>query len=244
MILSHRQIEEIASAAVKEFNTFFFGKYFDFGRRFAQFTPIDQFARDFLGLSVSFAKLSTDGSICGLTAYTDTEYEIEEMGVKRTIPLKQNQVILDRNFIDPRQMRKLCRKRRFTLAHECAHQILYQYASDEEKAACQKVYSSKPAYSLRDLKTHEDWNEWQANTLGAAILMPQKEIDLAMWSLAPSRRLISYDGYFSHRDHITLSAICQQLGVSRSAAVIRLQQLGYLEDRKLSRFDDPSVIWP
>lgn len=106
------------------------------------------------------------------------------------------------------------------------------------------LYSSKPAYSLRDLKTHEDWNEWQANALGAAILMPQNEIDLAMWNLSPSRRLISYDGYFSHRDHITLSTICQQLGVSRSAAVIRLQQLGYLEDRKLSRFDDPSVMWP
>ena len=34
--------------------------------------------------------------------------------------------------------------------------------------------------SLRELKTREDWNEWQANVLGAAILMPQREIDLAL----------------------------------------------------------------
>ena len=38
----------------------------------------------------------------------------------------------------------------------------------------------RQAYSLRELKTREDWNEWQANVLGAAILMPQREIDLAV----------------------------------------------------------------
>ena len=180
MILSHKQIEEIAAAVTKDFNQFFFGDDFESSRRFVQCTPIDQFAKDFLGLSVSFARLSADGSICGLTAYADTEYEIEEMGIKRTIPLKQNQVLLDESFIKPGQVKELCGKRRFTLAHECAHQILYQYESDEVKAACQKKYAARSSYSLRDLKTREDWNEWQANALGAAILMPQKEMDLAM----------------------------------------------------------------
>lgn len=65
----------------------------------ARATPIDQFARDYLGLQVSFARLSSDGSICGLTAYTDTEYIVEEKGVRRTLPLKCNQVLLDESFI-------------------------------------------------------------------------------------------------------------------------------------------------
>ena len=81
------------------------------------------------------------------------------MGIKRTIPLKQNQVLLDESFIKPGQVKELCGKRRFTLAHECAHQILYQYESDEVKAACQKKYAARSSYSLRDLKTREDWNE-------------------------------------------------------------------------------------
>ena len=88
MILSHMQIEEIAAAVTKDFNEFFFGKDADNERSTAQATPIDQFAKDYLGLSVSFAHLSSDGSLCGLTAYADTEYTIEEQGVKRTIPLK------------------------------------------------------------------------------------------------------------------------------------------------------------
>ena len=68
-------------------------------------------------------------------------------------------------------MRKLCGKRRFTLAHECAHQLLFHLESEDTKAACRKLYAERRTYSLRDLKSNEDWNEWQANVLGAAILM-------------------------------------------------------------------------
>ena len=67
MILSHKQIEEIAAAVTKDFNEFFFGKEAD-EVRIARATPIDQLAKDYLGLNVSFARLSSDGSICGLTA--------------------------------------------------------------------------------------------------------------------------------------------------------------------------------
>ena len=98
MILSQKQIEEIAAAVIKDFNAFFFGDE-DEEVRIARATPIDQLAKEYLGLDVSFARLSNDGSICGLTAYTDTEYIFEELGVKRTLPLKQNQILLDEEFI-------------------------------------------------------------------------------------------------------------------------------------------------
>lgn len=242
MILSHKQIEEIAVAVIKDFNAFFFGDDEE-DIRIARATPIDQFAKDYLGLDVSFARLSVDGSICGLTAYTDTEYIIEQFGVKRRIPLKQNQVLLDEEFIKPGKIRQLCGKRRFTLAHECAHQILYQMESEDAKASCRKKYAARTAYSLRDLKTHEDWNEWQANALGAAILMPQKEIDLAMWYFANGRTLKNYEGKFSYRDRLSLNLICHQLGVSKSAAIIRLKDLGYIEDRPYIEFVDPLEVW-
>lgn len=237
MILSQREIEEIAAAVTKDFNAFFFGAEED-KIRLPQATPIDQLASDYLGLTVSFAKLSSDGSICGLTAYADTEYTAEERGTVRKIPLKQNQVLLDESFIQPGQVKKLCGKRRFTLAHECAHQILYQMESDNVKMACRKKYAARTSYSLRDLKTREDWNEWQANVLGAAILMPQKEIDLAMWFFAGGRKLKCYDGWFAYHDRLAITLLCGQLGVSKSAAVIRLRQLGYLEDLPYCQYDE------
>ena len=190
MILSQKQIEEIAAAVTEDFNKLFFGIESE-EVRMARATQIDQFARDYLGLQVSFARLSSDGSICGLTAYTDTEYIVEEKGVRRTLPLRCNQVLLDESFIRQGQIKKLCGKRRFTLAHECA----------------------------------------------------QKEVDLAAWYFIPEKKLTSYDGYFTYRDRLSLRAICAQLGVSQSAAVIRLRQLGYLEDRPYSEFNDPTEVW-
>jgi hypothetical protein len=243
MILSQRQIEEIAAAVTKDFNEFFFGGDSEDTRRMARGTPIDQFAKEYLGMSVSFARLSFDGSICGLTAYADTEYITDDGGIKRTIPLRKNQILLDVSFIQPGQVQKLCGKRRFTLAHECAHQILFQMEGDAVRSACVKKYSARSAYSLRDLKTREDWNEWQANVLGAAILMPQKEIDLAMWYFAGGKKLINYEGVFAYRDKLSLMMLCQQLAVSKSAAVIRLRQLGYIEDRSYREYSDPLEVW-
>ena len=68
MILSQRQLEEIAASTTKDFNRFFFGDEADKPDRSALPTPIDQFAKNYLGLRVSFARLSPDGSICGVTA--------------------------------------------------------------------------------------------------------------------------------------------------------------------------------
>ena len=147
MILSHKEIEEIAAAVTEDFNEFFFGSQVEEVQA-PRATPIDQLAKDYLGLTVSFAKLSKDGSICGLTAYADTEYAVEEGGAIRKLALRQNQVLLDESFIQPGQVRALCGKRRFTLAHECAHQILYQMESDDVKQACRKKYAARTAYSL------------------------------------------------------------------------------------------------
>jgi hypothetical protein len=162
MYLSRTQIEEIAVAITNDFNDFFFNDKTGRKKNAIQGTPIDQLAHDYLGLDVSFARLSSDGNLCGLTAYADTEFLLEENGQKRTIYLKQNQIVLDMSFIAPGQVRSLCGKRRFTLAHECAHQILYQMQSEEVKASCRKKYAAHTSYSLRELKTKEDWNDWQA----------------------------------------------------------------------------------
>lgn len=73
--------------------------------------------------------------------------------------------------------------------------------------------------------------------------MPQEEVDRAMWFFAQCRTLISYGGRFSYADKLALSLLCQTLGVSKSAAVIRLRQLGYLEEHPYTEFSDPLEVW-
>ena len=112
-IHSQKKIEEIAVAVIRDFQKSFFGSEADDPARFALPTPIDQFASDYLNLKVSFQKLSSDGSIYGLTAYVDTEYQIEVDGSQRSIFLKTNDVVLDKSFIEPANIRKLCVNLRF-----------------------------------------------------------------------------------------------------------------------------------
>ena len=156
--------------------------------------------------------------------------------------MKRNQVILDESFIRSGNVQRLCAKRRFTLAHECAHQILFQLESEEVKASCEMRYSARTAYTPRELKTREDWNEWQANVLGAAILLPQKEVDLAMRRFVETP-LINYEGRYSYGDHLTLRLFCRLFGVSKTTASIRLRQLGYMVDRPFSEYVDPLEVW-
>ena len=60
--------------------------------------------------------------------------------------------------------------------------------------------------------------------------MPQDQIDLAMWYFAASNKLKNYGGYFNYKDHSVLKMICQAFGVSKSAAIIRLKELDYMEE--------------
>ena len=108
--------------------------------------------------------------------------------------------------------------------------------------ACEMKYSARTAYTPRELKTREDWNEWQANVLGAAILLPQKEVDLAMRRFAETP-LINYEGRYSYGDHLTLRLFCRLFGVSKTTASIRLRQLGYMVDRPFSEYVDPLEVW-
>lgn len=73
--------------------------------------------------------------------------------------------------------------------------------------------------------------------------MPQREIDRAMDYLARGRRLINYGGWFNYGDRAVLSQLCQTLGVSKSAAVIRLRQMCHLEDRPYEEYADPLEVW-
>ena len=228
MILSQKNIEEIAVAVIRDFQKSFFGSEADDPARFALPTPIDQFASDYLNLKVSFQKLSSDGSIYGLTAYVDTEYQIEVDGSQRSIFLKTNDVVLDKSFIEPANIRKLCGKRRFTLAHECAHQILFQLDSDDRKIACHKRPEVRKKGS-RVLRTQEDWNEWQANSL---------------WFINSRKPLTCYGWHFYDKDQVKIDTFCGVFGVSRSAAAIRLEQLGYLNRKKDYEYRDPLEVWP
>lgn len=241
MILSRSEIETIAIGVVRDFKQCFWDPS-TIRDNTPRAIPIDQFAQEYLGLDVNYYPLSKDGHLCGLTAYADTEILLEINGQIQKIPLKQNQVILDSNFLKDGHIKESCGKRRFTLAHECAHQILYQLGHDSVKKDSAHLYSCRTVCAPRELKTREDWNEWQANALGSAILMPCEDLETALEKYRIRYPLKAYAGHFPYLDRMALDTLCRIFGTSRTAMAIRLEHLGLLKQLPRFEFHDPVEV--
>ena len=163
MILSYENTEHIAAGVAKDFCCAIHA-----GEKKYEIN-IDRLAKAYLGLEVSYRTLSDDGSVLGVTAYRDAEYAVNAGHVMKIIPLKSNQVLLDRSLAVFSDNVAGTRRRRFTLAHECAHQILFQLEAQEGTAACRKPYALCMARRPRLLRTREDWRE-QAETVDKTLL--------------------------------------------------------------------------
>ena len=50
--------------------------------------------------------------------------------------------------------------------------------------------------------------------------------------------------HFYDKDQVKIDTFCGVFGVSRSAAAIRLEQLGYLNRKKDYEYRDPLEVWP
>ena len=209
-------------------------------------TDIDRMASDYLHLQVQYMPLSDDRSLLGLTAYEETKVNVTVDGREETLRLERDTVLLDRHFISPWPKavvkQRLARQRRFTLAHECAHQILFRLEPENVKRSLRRQYSEFRQYSCHDLKTKEDWNEWQANTLGAALLMPRVHIFKYFEQYQNKVPLASYGGKFPMRERLALSHLTGLFGVSVRAVEIRLKELNLLTELPVWLYHDPSDI--
>lgn len=228
VVLSKSNLDELANVVLSDF----------YSGAWPEFEPIDidRLAAEYLNLTVCYENLSSDGSILGVAAYGGCTLALPHI----QIDLCPGMVLLDRSLIsEDKATYPLEGRRRFTLAHECAHQILYRYESAISQEQICRPYSQRRAFSLRELKTHEDWNEWQANALGAALLMPKKLLDRALFTFANGEKLACFAGSLSPEGYKCLVNMSRFLGVSHTALMIRLKYFDYLEERRARESFDP-----
>ena len=72
----------------------------------------------------------------------------------------------------------------------------------------------------------------------------QSEVDRAMWFINSRKPLTCYGWRFYDKDQVKIDTFCGVFGVSRSAAAICLEQLGYLNRKKDYEYRDPLEVWP
>ena len=91
----------------------------------------------------------------------------------------------------------------------------------------------------------EDWNEWQANVLAAAILIPIGKLKRVRCQLAQTKPIKCYGQKLEPSGHVEVEALSNIFCVSKTAMLIRLRQIGAVVDRPESEYRNSSLdIWP
>ena len=129
-----------------------------------------------------------------------------DKGQSGAIELKDGKYTIRVNYLDPRQ------RQRFTAAHELAHYLLHREMLVKQGRLARHADSLYDEHAQKNVAVpFNPHHEVEANKLAAEIIMPRQEIE----------RL-----YDPTKDNF--EEVAKQLGVSKSALVIRLKILGLL----------------
>ncbi len=199
-----------------------------------QALDVYDFMENFMELTIDYKNLSPDESILGLTSFNDGIYLVwnDERTKQYPIEVKNGTVILENALLDSKHNGR----ERFTVIHECSHQILHRdifarafNLSTGGLVACARRHIES---SKKKLATSRDWIEWQANALAAAMLMPKqttREVFCEKMRIAPEE--INKPIPLTLGIDLLLFEMADVFKVSHKAMKIRVEQLGLIQNR-------------
>ncbi len=203
----------------------------------AQPVDIDYIINECLYLDVKNVHLTYDGSVLGLITFGDTKITCLDMMYRPCeMELQEGTILIDSSLSYRDKLSRL----RFTKAHEASHWICHRtyHSGGNRIYDCRSV--PKPLVACRaeniesgsrQIRTDSDWEEWQADSLAASLLMPR---DIFTQS---AREFMRFFGKYRSalkddwRDPVTkmvVDSLAKTFLVSRKATEIRLRQLGLM----------------
>lgn len=192
------------------------------GSEYESYKPFDvnAFAKDYLKLEISYCEFNPKDNIEG-----------KRIG---------NQIQLDQRLNDPTRVGE----RNFTVAHECGHDLINwqdpYYVPDQ-------TINYRIRSQRKELKTENDFREWQANVVASCLLLRPCLVDWTMFTFARKEKITVFGGYTIHRiDRYIIRMMAQYLGVSQECLRYRLDRLGYLDHKPIAEYDpvmDMCLSW-
>lgn len=165
--------------------------------------------------------LSSDGSILGMSIFQELSVPIfEPTGTNVDMVFPARTIIIDSNALSDSPSSR----RRFTLAHECAHLILHRHIYYRDPSMRYATGTGYRPFSTTTEGVHTDKvdrAELQANYLGAALLMPRRPFSQAFAELVPQ-------GWYTLNDkekHAVINNLADTFEVSKNATAIRTKNL-------------------
>ena len=203
------------------------------------------FIEYYLGLHTEYHRIQYERQILGMTAFNNGFLQVanELTGMPEPLPVRKGTVVLDTSLTEKRNLPRL----RFTTMHEGSHWLIHREAFAEDNP-----YGAVGAYENQYLAAKEgridysrstrersdiDIIERQADFLSSAILMPRPALREAFRAFfnfygEKPRRIIKGGGNpIDDCFAVQLPEyVAGQFGVSKRAALIRLEKLTAIVD--------------
>lgn len=129
---------------------------------------IKNFTTEYLKLEIRYAYICSDGETIGMRHGCN--------------------IILDISL----KAEKMRSCRNFTIAHECAHDIInHQEAYQEYVVEHRKIHECKERNKHH--RAEDKWREWQANTVASYLLLPEL-LEYAYFVFVDDKKIIRYGG--------------------------------------------------
>lgn len=192
---------------------------------------IEGFVTDFLKLPLlyrTFAEHDTDKIGFISDGITPLQVYENQKPTRRVYP--KGTIVIERYL---RQEHESGR-RRFTISHESAHYVMDRTVS---YASFHREFDNERNYTCEDFRNLFSFKEAQIDRMGAALLMPKFMVQnvFAMYGCTNCIPVFG-DSVLKPTDKLVIGQMANTMGVSFSAFMIRLRELGYLCYRPLSEY--------
>lgn len=194
---------------------------------------IDGFVKDVLHCPVFYeAFAEKDLDKIGFCGDGISKLKVYREGKPVSVVFPRDTIVLERYLLRPEEQNR----RRFTLAHEAGH-VLSNRMGSSHAARFHRPYDTERIYDIRELQERLSIAEWQANALAASLLMPRFLVRQELERHTEGKCLPVYgERVFRPQEKAILSEMAQAMGVSYTALVIRLDNLGVLSHHPLSEY--------
>ncbi len=220
--LSRNDIEAIAERVILQYKQSHVPN-----RRMCYRVDITELA-EMLGFKIEYVYITKDGSILGQTSAGKVWTTIYDSNMKPLLfELDGSTILVDKRLNNP----KTAGRRNFTIAHEIAHQIINreypQMYGAQNRTFCDY------RRSVKQTKKINDWYEWQADVLAAALLLPVDALKDGMFMFGLGDKMKMLSRKYSENRYNLFCEMANYLQVSKTALSYRMEQLGLLEHNRL-----------
>lgn len=180
------------------------------------------------GLHIDHFHLSRDGLTLGMTSLNEFGVSVYDDSGQPCIYYLDGATILVEK--DLKENASSYGRYNFTLLHETSHQILARMFPNSPRAVQNRIVyyrGRSPQYPI------QDWDEWQADNLASALLLPVEVIMQALSRFDLEHGIDVLNKIYRPKEYERFCEMAKLLGASKQALAIRLKRLGLLKKEYL-----------